>query len=214
MLGTRRHREIKDLLKQHLTLVGEAVRELETMVENYLAGDHAFKAHSRQIDSFERQADTARRAVERKLFEGGVLPVYREDYLGLLHAADRVANKAEGAGDTLTLIRPPFPESVVPKVAEMAAVTRQAWELVPALVERVLAGETEVSEGVRTIRECESRIDKLQFDATRLAYKDDAVDRTVPLQVLLTLERLAGVSDQIENVADQLDLIAIRRKLA
>ena len=212
-MGKKKREQVQRLFHVHLDLVGQTVLRLDAMIGRYLGGDRSFKEDSKAIDGIEHEADRARHEIEDALEGGRMLRAYREDYLELAESVDRVANKAEEAADTLTLVRPKFPEPLDRAVAELSAETVAAWKLVPPLIDSLIQEEDDVRQGVKAIRRAESRVDVLQFDTTRAAYKHDALDGTDRLEVLIVLERLAAVADRIENVADRISLIAARRKL-
>ena len=220
-VGKKRREQVQRLIHAHLDLVGQTVLRLDAMIGRYLGGDKSFKEDSKAIDGLEHEADRARHDIEDTLEGSRMLRAYREDYLELAESVDRVANKAEEAADTLTLVRPKFPRPLDRAVKELSAETMAAWKLVPPLIDSLIREEDGLAaglrwtldQGVKAIRRAESRVDKLQFDTTRGAYKHEALNAADRLEILIVLERLAAVTDRIENVADRISLIASRRKL-
>lgn len=214
MFGKKKHQHIMALIDEHVTLVGLAVEKYEQLLLDYLSEDKAFKAESRDIDELESKADKVRFNVEHEMYKGAFLPTQREDYVLVLETLDRVANKAEECGDFFTLVRPEIPEFVAGDIKQIAHETVAQFALLKPLMSRVLAGDYDVRDAVKDIGRAESRIDRIQFAAVHRVYKSDDVGKLDKLLCLMAFEAIAAVSDRIENVADKLSLIAIKRKLA
>ena len=197
----------------YCSLIGDTIDEFNQMIKDYIDWNKRFKEQSRKVHKMEHQCDVVRREIERAVFDGAFLPAYREDYIGLLETLDRVANKAEEAGDTLYLLRPDIPEPIRADFITIGELTAQAWEPVPASVKRVMEGDTDVSEVDIFVESKEQEVDKLQFEMTRRLFKEFKIEKVDALMNKTLIDQICSVSDRVENVMDRLTIFAIKRRL-
>ena len=129
MFGDKRARRVEELIVQHFGLVGELLRELQVLIKDYLADHREFKEKSYRVHSLEHEADQVRRKIERYMFEGAFMPVYREDYMDLVERVDKVANRGEGVADFIALTRPAVPEFLHQGMLAMIDLTIKAFDL-------------------------------------------------------------------------------------
>jgi len=205
--------KVEQRILAYCDLIGETLVECKRMVVEYLDWDKHFKKQTRKVHNMESEADETRRSIERAMYDGAFLPAYREDYITLMELLDRVANKAEGTGDMLYLMRPDIPDGVRQDFVTIADLTIQAFEPIRPSVEKVLDGDTDLQAEDREVENFEQEVDKLQFKITRFLYKEAGIDKVDALMVKLFLDKFCNISDRIENVMDRLVLLAIKRRL-
>ncbi len=204
---------VEKRILEYCDLIGDTLVECKRMVVEYIDWDKHFKEQTRKVHDMESEADATRRSIERSMYDGAFLPAYREDYITLLELLDRVANKAEGTGDMMYLMRPDIPEPVRQKFVKIADLTIEAFKPIkPALV-KVLDGDTDLQEEDREVERREAEVDKIQFNTTRFLYKEAQIEKVDALMVKMFLDKLCSISDRIENVIDRLVLLAIKRRL-
>jgi len=206
-------KEVSKQIVAFCELIGETVVEYRRMIGEYIDWNAEFKRTSKNIHDMETRCDELRRGIQRAMFEGAFLPAYRQDYIVLLEKLDRVANKAEETGDNLYLMRPDIPEEIRPPFVEIADLTVEAFEPIPGAVGRLLDGETDVSELAEFVESREQEVDAQQFRLTHMMFLDLGMDRADALCLKLLLDSICEVSDRIENVTDQMAIIAIKRQL-
>ncbi len=210
---SQRDREVGRQIVDFSRLIGRTVDEYKRMIDEYLDWDRHFKEQSKKVHKMESEADRLRREIERAMFEGAFLPAYRADYIGLLEALDKVANKAEEIGDNLFLMRPDIPEEIRSDFAEIARLTQLAYQPIPDAIERALDGETDFVELDAFVEGKEGEVDAIQFHVTRKVFKELEVDLAQSMLLKFTIDALCSVSDRIENVVDALTLVALARRL-
>jgi len=209
----QKNKEVEVSILEYCNLIGRTVEEFGRMIREYINWNKHFKEQSQKVHRMEHEADEMRRSIERAMLAGAFLPVYRADYIVLLEILDRVANKAEEAGDTLYLVRPDIPEEIRGEFVRIAELTIQAYERVPETVASILKGDTDIEEVDRLVEAKEQEIDKIQFNITRALFKDLAMNKPDAMVIKLLIDQICSVSDRIENVMDRLSLIAITRQL-
>jgi predicted phosphate transport protein (TIGR00153 family) len=214
IFGDSKTKQVHALIVEYCDLIGHAVSEYKHLIDDYLDWDKHFKEVSKDVRKTESKADDLLKQIERSMLGGAMLPAYREDYIGLLEALDKVANKCEDVAQTVRLIRPDIPEAIRPALAEVAALTCEQWKPVPGLVQKLLDGEKGIVDGCDALDELEGRIDKIQRTSTRVIFRDhDELRLSHKMLVKQLLDEVCHVSDRIEDVGDHLSLIAIKHSL-
>jgi uncharacterized protein len=205
--------EVGKQIVAYCELIGQTVGEYRRMIADYIDWDKEFKKRTKRVHKLEAECDELRRSIQRGMFQGAFLPAYREDYVALLEKLDRVANKAEDAGDTLYLIRPDIPDPIRPTFVEIADLSVQAYEPVPAAVAGLLEGETDVDALARHVQAKEREVDKLQFNLIRQLFRDLDLGKGDAMCLKMLVDQICEVSDKIENVTDQMAIVAIKRHM-
>ena len=105
-----KEREVERLIAEHIEYVKRSVTVLVELFEAYFQGNKDYRRISKEIHHLEHEADVVRRKIEMKMHEGAFLAMFREDFITLSEAVDKIANKAEAVGDSLVLEHPDFPD--------------------------------------------------------------------------------------------------------
>ncbi len=213
IFGRKQEKEVERQIAEYCQLIAQTVAEYREMIAEYIDWDSHFKKRSKQVHRLETQCDALRRGITKAMYEGAFLPAYREDYIVLLERLDLVANKAEDAGDTLFLMEPDIPGEVRQTVNRIADLTVEAFAPIPDAVQQLLNGRTDFQELEALVGAKEQEVDKLQFDIIRKAFQEFGLDKAEALCLKLLTDRICEVSDKIENVMDQMAIIAIKRRL-
>jgi len=210
---SQRDTAVEKQILDYCDLIADTLVECRRMIVEYIDWDKHFKEQTRKVHDMESAADQARRSIERSMLDGAFLPAYREDYISVVELLDRVANKAEGTGDTMYLMRPDIPEPVRQNFITLADMTIEAFKPIKTAVKKVLDGDTDLDAEDREVERLEREIDKIQFNTTRFLYKEAQIEKIDALMVKILLDKLCNISDRIENVVDRLVLLAIKRRL-
>jgi predicted phosphate transport protein (TIGR00153 family) len=213
IFGDAKTEQVHSLILEFCEVVGRAVGEYKHLIDDYLDWDKHFKQVSKDIRKAESKADDLLKQIERTMLQGAMLPAYREDYINLLEDLDKIANKAEDVAQTIRLVRPDIPEEIRPALAEVASITCEQWAPVPGLVKDLLDGKEGLIDAVDVLDELEGRIDKIQRSYTRVIFRDLELDLAHKMLIKQVLDQVCHVSDKIEDVGDQLSLIAIKHSL-
>ncbi len=209
----KKEKAVKELIREYCDLIKDTVGQFARMLDAYIDWDSEFKERSKKVHKLESRADEIQREIAKALCEGAFLPAYREDYVALLETLDRVANKAEAVGDTLSCVRPDIPEEIRKEFVRIAELTVEAYEPVPDAVMAVLGGEGDVEELDAFVGKREAEVDAIQFETMHKLFRELEIDRADAMLVKMLLDQACSVSDRIENVADRLTLIAIKRRM-
>lgn len=212
MVFVKKETEVEKLVMRHFTLVEQVLGELVKMLDDYFAEDRSFKADSSKIDQLEHEADGLRRDIECKLYEGAFLPIYREDYIMLVEQLDEVANKTEAAADFIMVTRPRIPQMVQQDLREIAQATLDAFKIIMACVETVMKDPKKAFAVSQEVQRKEAEVDEMVWQMTKKVFKSK-IEKAEKLHVKMLIDRTATISNRIEDTADRLVLMAVKRNV-
>ena len=145
---------------------------------------------------------------------GAFLPSTREDLITIATSCDRVANKCEHTAMMMVFQKFTFPEKFNTDIMEMLKITRNAFELLEKAIDKLFAnlgGFIKDHSILNEIREEESKVDKIEESLYEKVYNLD-----LPLaeqrQLGDFVDWIADISDIIENIADNIQIMLITRK--
>jgi len=205
----KKEREVFELLQVHFDLVWRCLQELREMFDDYLHLDKDFKEEAHRIHELEHEADTIRRKLVRKLYDGAFLPVHREDIIRLVELNDDVANVAEDLGDFVVLTRPIIPDFMKPDLKAIIEATLDTYEPIPALIETYQTDSEKVLEVAQQVGEREQKVDELQWDANKKLFKSD-LDLAWKLHLRSLVELIGKLSDIMEDTCDCLQGMVVK----
>ncbi len=212
MAFVKKENEVQALIDRHFSLVEGTLGELEKMVDEYLRGDKDFKQVCGNIDSLEHEADQVRRDVECKLYEGAFLPIYREDYIMLVEQLDRVANQAEAVSQFIVLTRPKIPEGIHADLRAIARISLEALRCIVGCVVSVRKKPAEAFELSKEVQRKEKEVDDIVWQMTKKVFKSD-MEKAEKIHVKMLIDRIAAISNRIEDTADRLATMAVKRNV-
>jgi len=145
---------------------------------------------------------------------GAFLPSTREDLITIATSCDRVANKCEHTAMMMVFQKFTFPEEFNADIMEMLKITRNAFELLEKAIDKLFAnlgGLIKDHSILMEIRDEESKVDKIEESLYEKVYNLD-----LPLaeqrQLGDFVDWIADISDIIENIADNIQIMLITRK--
>jgi predicted phosphate transport protein (TIGR00153 family) len=212
MVFVKKETEVQKLIDQHFSLVGQTLAELEKMVHAYLKDDKEFKEDCSNIDRLEHEADQVRRDVECKLYQGAFLPIFREDYIMLVEQLDQVANQAEAVSQFIVLTRPTVPEMIQEDLRRIAAVSIEAFKTIKECMVAVRKKPEEAFEVSKTVQVKEKEVDDVVWGMTKKLFKSD-IAKAEKIHVKMLIDRIAAISNRIEDTADRLAIMAVKSKV-
>lgn len=165
------------------------------------------------VHQMENSADRSLKAMIESL-GGSYLPSTREDLITVATSCDRIANKCEHLAMMMVFQKFTFPAEFNAEIMEILKITRDAFELLEKGIDKLfsdLGGLIKDHSVLDAIREEESKVDKIEEALYEKAYSLD-----LPLaekrQLGDFIEWVADISDIIENIADNIQIMLITRK--
>ncbi|MCK4548121.1 MAG: DUF47 domain-containing protein [Candidatus Eisenbacteria sp.] len=212
MAFARKETEVQKLVERHFDLVGQTLVELEKMVNDYLMDDKGFKQDCSNIDRLEHEADQVRREIGCKLYEGAFLPIFREDYIVLIEQLDQVANQAEAVSQFIVLTRPSVPAIVQEDLRRIARVSVEALETIRGCLEIVSKKPSEAFSVSEEVQKKEREVDDIVWEMTKKIFKSD-MDKAEKIHIKMLIDRIAAISNRVEDTADRLSTMAVKRNV-
>lgn len=205
--------EVRNLVFDHLACVREALTAFQNATRAYFVDRDPEKAAALALTTHqaESKADDIRRAVEKAMITGALLPPSRRQILEVVERADTLANAAEASLDSLLLQQVSVPKSVVPAVLEILSETSGLYDEVECAIERLFAGKPEETlQCTDRIEQAEGRVDHIERDALKQLFSLD-IDLAEKLHVSGYLADLVKISDRAEDLSDRIALIVAER---
>jgi predicted phosphate transport protein (TIGR00153 family) len=211
----RKGERVQMLVRQHVDLVRRALESFAEATLAYVVETDVAKAEElmQATHAAESSADDVRREVEHEMVAGALLAPSRRQFLHLVDRVDALANAAQDTLHYLVGQSVDVPKSLHELVLEILSKTEALLSEVEQGVEALLGEKNAVALScAERIDQLESAVDRLETHATRALFALD-IDLARKLHVYGFIERLAGISDRGEDLADQMALVAAERAL-
>ena len=212
VFGGTKEANVDILIGEHVGLVYETVSLVEKLFEVYFKRDLKYRRLCKKIHKLEHEADKKRRQIEQALHEGAFMAMFREDFISLAEAIDKIANKSEAIADTLTLEHPVIPsvwhDSFL-ALAKSGAEACKPFTSLGVLLDRDMDEIKELSSEIEAI---EQQADTIEWKLLEQIFASEE-DLALKLQLRNLVRRLAALSDLAEDASDILDVLVIKRRL-
>jgi predicted phosphate transport protein (TIGR00153 family) len=213
----KKEKEVAELALAYLETATQCVRCGETAILAYLKDDLvAASAAQRESADLESSADSERRIIGDRLFSGAYLPLIRGDIFSVIEALDKVPNAAESCCGFFLSEKPLIPESFQGQFQEIATESFGAMSELRKAVKWLFKPKGDI-ERIRLhcgeVSVLESRVDDLEWALTVAIFESDGIDLSQKIHLKTALDRIVHLSDVAENVADRLELAAMKSVL-
>ncbi|MCL2447209.1 MAG: DUF47 family protein [Oscillospiraceae bacterium] len=208
-----------NLVDQHMRYVFECYCAFEEFMEVYLAQDKPageFMHLYDKVDKLEGDADVARRNIINAFLDGKLLPSTRKEILDIIARLDKIANKCQDIACKLTYQNVVMPAAYRASFLEITKITKEQYLLMKRALrilfddyDRLIKDQSILGD----IMEKEYEVDRIE-DATTLAiFRDESLDLTQRHYYKHFLSQLSDISDRLEDLADQIQVIVVLRKV-
>lgn len=211
MFRDKKAEEAEKLIIKHFGLVQKVLVEFQKMVHDYVTIGEGFKEDAYQVHKLEHKADTVRRNIALKLYEGAFMPIFREDYILLAEVVDEVANLTESASDFIVLTRPMIPEFLQQNFLEMVDATTDSYVPLTEALEMFNKDLSHLMEMTRKVGDKEQAVDEIFWELTKKLFKS-RLDKAEKLHLQQLFDRIAQISNIVEDAADRLEIMAVKRR--
>ncbi|UCF09691.1 MAG: DUF47 family protein [Candidatus Bipolaricaulota bacterium] len=210
----KKRKVVEQLVLRHLECVDGTLRLFQKALDAYLKDRDVDAAAKLGFETHHAEgvADDVRRQVEAELLSGALLPHNRREILEVIESVDRLANSAESVLDYLLFQKPTIPEEIRDFLVGIVEETGLIFDDVKKLITHLFHDTSQVDEDSKRIEHREGEVDKLERAAIKQLFKLD-LDLAYKLQIHGLVERLVELSDRAEDLSDQVDIMAIERRL-
>lgn len=210
--GTSKESDVERLLKEHVKLINQTVCLVEPLFKAYFDRDLEYRSICKKIHTLEHEADVVRRQVEKKLHEGAFLAIFREDFIALAEAIDRIANKAESVADALTLEHPAFPDRWHCQFLKLARLGATAFEPFTKIGNPLDRELDDIMSIMASIEKIEQQADDVEWHLLESIFNTD-IKLALKIQLRDFVKRLGAISDLCEDASDILSTLVVKRRV-
>lgn len=207
---------IKELAMEHMQAVKHCLIACEHAVMEVIEGCEA-EALCNLVDNLselESEADAVRHKIIRELLDGGLLVDSRKSLMRVMESVDDIADISEDIMQEFKVQKLILPSSSHKSVVEMMAMTQAQYDILIEVISGILSKykTKEIKSRILEIEGLESRVDQIQRKVIELIFESDetlAYKRQVREQINL----IGSISDLIEDISDEIEIIMLARKV-
>ena len=206
--------EIVNLVREHLEKVSTTLVSLKNLLEAYLSQQFDRIAElAEEVREFEHEADVVRRKVENIMYSGAFLPNFRGDLLGIIEAADKVANKAEYVADLLEIERPYIPDSLNEEIKALLDRSIETYDALKQAIEYLFIDLNRVMEFVDATEVKEHQVDGIERDLLRKIFSLQDISHGQKMHLKDLIRSLADIADRAEDCSDRVQIVSLKRRV-
>ncbi len=205
-------------------LIMEQLKDVEGCLinfENYMraaatpeTAQETLKSLAEGVFQMEGAADRSLAAMIESLGNGSMLPSTKEDLINIATSCDKIANKCEHLAMMMTVQNFRFPAQYLEDINKILAVTHEEFEVLEKAIKRLFAKFGDLLKDhsiLYEVRELESQVDKIEQKLYADIFALD-LDLAHQTQIANFVDLLCDLSDIIENIADNIQIMLITRK--
>ena len=209
-----RTKELEGQIDEFLDIVIRSGLIFRSAIDTYLdkGSSKEFEEFLAKIEHTEARGDNLRRDIETKLYIQTLIPDLRGDVLSLLEHVDNIVNIYEANLFRFSIQRPDIPpqfhkgflkltDTVITCVESLVLASRSFFRDINA-----------VRDHVRKVLFYESEADRISTKLQRKVF-DSELDLTRKRHLQYFVENIDELANSAEDVADELSIYAIKRKL-
>ncbi len=166
------------------------------------------------VNSAEDKADKSLRAMIDSLSAGVYLPSTKEDLIAIATSCDKVANKCESIANLITLYKLSIPCEFDEDINKIFEITAEQFAVLQTTIDMLFSNMNKLQKDhaiLDDIRALETKIDRIEYAASARIFEMD-IELAAKMQLYGIIERLADLSDIIEDIADKIQIMLIARK--
>ena len=201
--------KVRECFQQYLQIFDEF-----TLQQNEILSDESrMEVYVEQIKKLEEEADEVRHVVIRELLSGGLLLENRKSSVRLIEGLDQVANMAEDIIQMLFYEGICVEEFMIKDIKEINSITLVQLDLFISLLSRTMTKyeESVLLEDITKVESYEAQVDDLENALIKQIYRLP-IELAKKNQYKDLLRLVAGISNLIEDLSDEIEIIAAIRR--
>jgi hypothetical protein len=213
------------VFKQARAIVGDIEKYLENLdnvadifelgIQEYFQGNRErFEERAQEVQKLETENDRLRGKIKTTLYTDLLIPDARGDVLGLIETLDGVLGVAEHVVDQLSIEKPVIYDFLKDDFIRLTeAAVKTVKELVVAC-RAFFRDPVKVKDSVAKIHFWEHEADKIEERIKRKAFDaSEITEFSRKVHMRYFAERISLFADEAEDVAERLEVYAIKRAL-
>ena len=216
MLNKNKNNDIHGLIMDQLADVENTLVALEGFIAAATAEGatvEPLRALCKTVREKEHIADVSLRTMIEGL-DGPFLPSTRSDLISIATSCDKIANKCEDVAKLMVYQRFFFPTDCNASILEIVDITKKQFELLKSAVSQLFGKFNTLLKNhaiLDDIRGLESQVDAVEETVYQQIFDMESLALSQKLQAVNFLDIICDISDVIENIADQIQIMLINR---
>jgi len=209
-----RTKDLEAQIDEFLDIVTKSGLIFNSAIGVYLdKGAHSdFDEYFKRMDEIEARGDNLRRDIETKLYVHTLIPDLRGDVLSLLEHVDNIINIYEANLFRFSIQQPDIP-------AEFNKGFHKLTDVVITCVESLVFASRSFFRDINTVRDHVRKVLYYESEADRISTKlqrkifSSEIDLTRKRHLQYFVEHIDELANSAEDVADEISIYAIKRKI-
>ena len=207
-------RELERQIDEFVDTVSEIGLVFKKAVRNYLTegSGNNFDKMVNQVSEMESKADKIKKDVKTSLYEDTLIPDARSDVLRLLEHLDQMIGLIQGNCYRFSIQKPSFPQEFHQDLINLTDVAIESAESLCLSVRSFFKEIKTVRDSAHKVAFFEKESDKQTSDLQRKIFQSSlTLDQKMHLRYFV--EKIDQIADQAEDIADDLQIYAIKRTI-
>ena len=210
-------KKIMEDVGAHFESVVESYDRFCHFLDEYLAREASPEALRlcSEIDDIEKKADAQRRAVVDSFQSGTLLPQTRSEILQLMEMSDHIANMVQDISRLMIFEKVSFPEDLKLRISDIALQTKAQLDVLEKAIGLLFNDYEQILKDyaiLHQIKRYESAVDSdEQLLIKDLFEKDLTLAEKIHAKDFIS--KIADISDEIEDIADAIQIMVVFRKV-
>ncbi len=207
-------KQLEREIDQFVDILSEVGLVFKSIVSLYLNEGYSdkFDEMVKQVSGMESRADKITKEVERTLYEETLIPDARSDVLRLLEHMDELIGMYQGNCYHFSIQKPDFPKDFHKDLINLSETAVNCVESLCLTVRSFFRDIKSVRDNAHKVTFYEKESD-MQFSslARKIFDSDMPLDQKMHLRYFV--EKIDRICDQAEDIADEIQIYAIKRSI-
>lgn len=207
--------ELNMKIEKFLDTISNSLLLFEKATQAYLQEDYtSFIEFMDRICTLESEADALETEIKVTLYKFMLLPDVRADVLSLIKSLDNIVDAVEEITKDFAIQKPAIPQKLHPSLTELIDNTTRSADFL-LIAARVFFSEVHlVTAHINKIKFYEHETDILEDKINDLIFNGQVFDNLAEkLQLKDFITKIAGISDEAENIGAKLTIFTIKREI-
>jgi predicted phosphate transport protein (TIGR00153 family) len=217
MFKKTKNNEVHEYIMEQIKDVEACMRSFENFVRAASSPGTDAETLEMLCDDVCKKEDVADRSLRRmidSLVGTSFLPSSREDLISIATSCDKVANKCESVALMAVYQHFRFPEDHANDLLKIISITHKQFDLLEESISQLFAKFGELLKDhaiLDRIRDLETEVDIIEQNLYKDIFRME-MDLAHQTQLANYVDELCDLSDQIEDIADKIQIMLVTRK--
>lgn len=188
-----------------------SVSSLKKTIHAYCSSDKkAIAKNTEEVISFEKNADTIRREMEKTLYEGVLIPFGREDKHELMETIDDIADRSELVVRLLKSEKIESPQKLRRTIKSLADLIEECTEKLAHSVRLLKSDLNKAVEAARKVELMRENVRECEFLLIERLFSESKNNTFNMLLVKEIISLMGQVADKAEEASDRVIALAVK----